>query len=403
MTIKKNTEQQKQPIIFFITQTRPGNGGVESITFVIESLKDFVPIIITNMELPINQRWRDSGAEVQYWPLFTIFSPMKFPILKLIYKLGLWFFNNFRSYREVRQLNCKVVHFNDIQGITIGGLGAKLAGASIIFNIRDTKIDKNLYNLKHINWIIASRLSDKIVVLSKEMRSVWSKTLRLKNKNKITYIYSTINTKLFQPVSADEKKAIRKKLGIPLNTIAIGYIASVTPKKNQLNLINNGARLLKQSLPEARLYLVGSFNSGNIYAQDCQKALCKEGVNNVVSLVGHSSSVQEWYQAMDVNIVVSVREGLARCMIESLACGIPVVSFPVCSAQEILLEYNCGMVVEMENYSQLIHGLVRILNDQDLYSMYRKNSFTIASKLFTLNNAFYYENIYKECLKSNIS
>ena len=58
------------PIIFVVMQTEnQANGGVESITLVIERLKRFRPIVITQLETPIVERWRRAGAEVHIWPL----------------------------------------------------------------------------------------------------------------------------------------------------------------------------------------------------------------------------------------------------------------------------------------------------------------------------------------------
>jgi len=47
-------------------------------------------------------------------------------------------------------------------------------------------------------------------------------------------------------------------------------------------------------------------------------------------------------------------------MIESLACGTPVVSFDVCSAREILVQYNCGRVVPQGDYAGLVRELATL-------------------------------------------
>lgn len=392
----KSYNKQQNRIIFFITQRGKGNGGVESITYVIEKMNIFLPTVITNMDLPVNERWRNAGAEVTYWSSFTINSPIKLPLLKHIYQLGLWLLNNIRAYRTIRQLDSKVVHFNDIVALMFSGLGAKLAGAKVVFNIRDTKVEG--YNLK---WKLHCFLSDKIIVLSKEMKKIVSFNLGINQKsNKVSYIYSIVDCERFFPPSNFQKNILKSQLNISQDKIAIGYIASINSKKNQLDLIYNYKKLIS-NLPNSKLYLIGSFEpSINSYAESCQTAVQELKLENYISFVGYTSSIPDWYKAMDITIIVSHREGLARCMIESLACGVPVISFSVCSAKEILSEYNCGKVVPQGDYEQLFQAVTETLKNTDLYYRFQKNGLAVVNELFNQTNTNYYEKIYQNLFNS---
>jgi glycosyltransferase involved in cell wall biosynthesis len=50
-------------------------------------------------------------------------------------------------------------------------------------------------------------------------------------------------------------------------------------------------------------------------------------------------------------------------MIESLACGTPVVSVEVCSAREILDTHDCGTVIPPGQYRALAAAIVSLLQD----------------------------------------
>lgn len=394
----KQNSEEKLPILFFISQTGKGNGGVESITLVLERLKKFIPTIITNLELPVNDRWQTSETSVKIWPLLSTFQGSKFSLLKPLYQLVSFLVCNFRAYTITQAKKYKIVHFNDIQALTQAGLGVKLAGAEIVFNIRDTKQSKEAYGLK---WQLYARLSDRIIVLSKEMQDFLCQALRIRRKDKVVHIYSTVDKGRFYPVFADDRALIRQRLGILKNTFAIGYIASVNSKKNQLELIQKMCVPLFESLPEARLYMVGQFQPDvDTYAQDCQKASKQLGIDDRVSFTGYTPSVSDWYRALDLVIIVSRREGLARCMIESLSCGTPVVSFDVCSAKEILVNHSCGRVVLPGNYSAMISEISELANNPALMSEYRQNGLKTATELFSENNVAYYEQVYAEMIKS---
>jgi glycosyltransferase involved in cell wall biosynthesis len=53
-------------------------------------------------------------------------------------------------------------------------------------------------------------------------------------------------------------------------------------------------------------------------------------------------------------------------MIESLACGTPVVSFDVASAKEIIEGYGCGRVVPQGAYEQLEEAIVELWQNDSL-------------------------------------
>jgi glycosyltransferase involved in cell wall biosynthesis len=93
-------------------------------------------------------------------------------------------------------------------------------------------------------------------------------------------------------------------------------------------------------------------------------------------------NIYEWYQALDLTIVASVREGLARSMIESLACGTPVVSFDVCSAREILEGYRCGFVVPKGEYSALLEQIRYLIEHPELRQAFGEAGARAAVELF---------------------
>lgn len=83
--------------------------------------------------------------------------------------------------------------------------------------------------------------------------------------------------------------------------------------------------------------------------------LTKErGLENVFHFHGFVEDMRVWCQALDLAILVSRREGLARAMIEPLAYGIPVVAFDITSTREILEQHACGIVVPRGDYAHLV-------------------------------------------------
>jgi glycosyltransferase involved in cell wall biosynthesis len=102
-----------------------------------------------------------------------------------------------------------------------------------------------------------------------------------------------------------------------------------------------------------------------------------------VEFVGYTPAVEEWYQACDIIVVPTRKEGLARCMIEGLACGTPVVSFDVSSAREILEQHVCGLVVRSGDYPALGGAIQLLATDAAAMERMRISAAATARKLFT--------------------
>jgi len=393
-------------VVFVVFQTgNRANGGVESITQVIERLKRVKPIVVTQLETPVNARWRAVGADVKLWSVPSA-APERFHcgqfVRKITYPVDL-VRTNYAMYRLVRSLNPKVVHCNDIRGLWHTGLGAQAAGATVVFNIRDVKQPDEQYDWK---WRVAW-LSNQLLVLSEEMRESLADRLPIKTRDDkgqscIDYIYSMVDLAQMRPVSQEERQALRTRLGIDQGKIALGYIAAVNAKKAQLRFIEQAGPLLKKTIPQATLYCIGDFDpKRDAYARSCQRAVQRLRLDEIVSFIGYTTEVADWYKALDIVIIASRREGLARCMIESLACGTPVVSFDVCSAREILERYNCGRVVPQGDYAEFVEQVADLAGSPAVRRVSGTNGSRTAGQLFDPARIVkQYERLYCELAKA---
>jgi glycosyltransferase involved in cell wall biosynthesis len=361
------------PVAFIVFQTgNLANGGVESITQVLERLQRVRPIVITQIETPVNQRWREAGCEVHVWPMsrHRTVSVTEY---------------NYRIYKLLRSSRCSVIHCNDILSVWHAAFGAQAAGAAVIFNTRDVKSPEDNYRW---HWRVASRLTRKHLVLSGEMREELARRLDISTPENgreqgIDFIYSIVDPARLSPISSLERESLRHRLGIGPSQFAIGCVAAVCPKKAQLDLLRQAAPRIKQTIPLAKLYFIGDFDpEKDAYARLCGEAVNGLGLEASVSFVGYTPEVADWYRALDVVVVASRNEGLARCMIESLACGTPVVSFDVCSAREILQDKHCGFVVPQRDYDALVERLVHLAENDRVRQELGHRSAQIARELF---------------------
>jgi glycosyltransferase involved in cell wall biosynthesis len=140
-----------------------------------------------------------------------------------------------------------------------------------------------------------------------------------------------VDEKLFHPVGCERRNELRSKLSKfgPEDKV-IAYIAKFRPSKNHVFL----AELLSH-LPEEYKLIVGgpvaesgpeAARSGGLVLE-LEEKITELGLSGRAHIVrGFIEHVSEYYQAADVYAFPSLQEGLGTPLLESIACGTPVVA-----------------------------------------------------------------------------
>lgn len=385
------------PILLFITQgNKSTDGGLRSISNVIR----YMPLdayIITNRETPLVENWRSHGAKVRIQEYDQYLSSSGVAKIANLVASNLW------AYRCVTSLKPLVVHTNDRAAFRSSVFGVWWAGFPVVNNIRDTAIDMS--GFRRVKWLAEFALSDLVLMLSEEMCRRWTRLLGIQSlpdmirshfQNKLSYIYSVVDLDRFRPV-AKEKKAIRSDLGLYASPL-LTYVGSFAPKKNQISVIREVLPQLVHRYPNLKIAFVGDFNpSENTHADSCHRAVERLALSDNVLFAGYRDDIERWYQAADMTLLASSKEGLARSMIESLACGTPMISFDVASAKEILEEHNCGVVVPYESYDQLVKAIMELWEEDSLREEMGIRGADTARALFDPEDiSCKYQTLYKE-------
>lgn len=156
----------------------------------------------------------------------------------------------------------------------------------------------------------------------------------------VVVIENGVDMTTFIPV---EKTEARKHLGIPGNSRMLLSVGELGIKKGH-DLLIETMNLMKERVPDVRLYVVGE-GAGR---HDLESQITKLGLKNSVFLAGSSlhRELRYWFSAADVSVLASAREGWPNVVMESLACGTPVVASAVGAVPEILSSPMLGRTVE---------------------------------------------------------
>lgn len=360
---------------------RNSNGGIHSLFELTKHLADWDVTLVTQRDAPLLQKWRTTSISTKVIPYvgYTRYWTSQIQFAKLF-----------------RRLPAKAVVCNDIVSMLCVAPIARLHSIPVVFFVRDIFEPNRRYGCK---WQLAAQLASTIVVLSEEMQMALNSRLRaFTRKIRIEPVYSNVDLQAMRPPTANDRRTTRRELGIEQDEFAIVYTAGFCDKKNQLELIKALPSLFNQ-MPSARVHFVGDFASDDPYCNKCASEAASLGILHRMVFHGYCSAVSRWYQAADCTLLASRREGLARAMIESLACGTPVVSFDVCSAEEILSKSGCGFVAAQGDYDELFGAVTRLNGNEHLRNNMGQSGRELSERLFDpiKNTARFSELIHELC------
>lgn len=365
------------------------NGGLESVTQILRRAGP--SCLVTQRESRFTEAWRALGCEVHVWPaeegapsagLARAASRARRTGVELAY--------NLRVARLVRARGARVVHCNDIAAFWHGALGARAAGARVLFNVRDIFPEGRPYGPR---WRLIHHIASEIVCLSDDMRDTvrarFPPLFAATGLARLTVIHSAVDLERMRPLPAGERAHLRAELGMHEGAFEVAYVGAVCDKKHQLGFLRGAAPALLARVPEARLTFVGDFHpERDAYAAECRDAAAQIEARDErrssprVRFAGFDAAVERWYQAADLVVLASRYEGLPRAMIESLSCGTPVAAFDVTSAREFLEGRGCGVVATRYDYDTLVDGIARLAGDEAGRSAMSRRAREVALECF---------------------
>jgi glycosyltransferase involved in cell wall biosynthesis len=174
---------------------------------------------------------------------------------------------------------------------------------------------------------------------------------------KVKAIGNGVDLERFRPMDRAEA---RRKLGMPEDAKIAVSVGSLIPRKGYQYLIPAFAKISSRH-PNLRLYIVGEGN----FRGELERIVRDAGMQDLIQIVGNRANEELalWYAAADVSCLVSSREGWPNVLLESMACGTPVVATRVWGVPEIIVSRELGIMVE-QNTEDIANGLDLALQTQ---------------------------------------
>jgi glycosyltransferase involved in cell wall biosynthesis len=224
-------------------------------------------------------------------------------------------------------------------------------------------------DLRRLNFFTdyAAANADKIIAISNSTKNDLLKIYPKIKEEKIKVIYHGYSKEIFnEEISLEKKKAVKLKYGINFPRYII-YVGAIQPRKNINTLIDAFESIRKDnSYKDLGLVIAGGL--GWLHGDIIKRI---EGTKNVI-VTGkfETEKLPALLASACVSVYPSLYEGFGIPIIESMACGTPVICADNSSLHEVAGE--ASLLFDSISSQKLADELFKVLEDEKLRNALRE-------------------------------
>ena len=188
-----------------------------------------------------------------------------------------------------------------------------------------------------------------------------------------------IDLERFQPCK-DEQEKIKQRLilGFDEKDFIITVVAELNKNKNQIALVQLVQRLQKE-IPYLKVLLIGKETESTV-----RDYVDSHNLNNIVVFLGYRNDVEKILSVSDIGFSSSLREGLPINIIESMACGLPVICSDNRGHRSLINHLETGFIFQHNDENKIGEFILLLYKNSSLRKEIGKRN-VVAAQQFSLN------------------
>lgn len=178
---------------------------------------------------------------------------------------------------------------------------------------------------------------------------------------KVVVIPNGIDTEQYHPVaSTEEKKLLREKCNLPLDTPLLIYHGRLEDYKNIQTLLRALKGIQQKSIP-FKLLLLGD----GPYRDTLIDLVEEYGLEKQVAFLGFKPNVEDYLRAADIYCLPSKIEGLSLALLEAMACGLTCIASAINGNRAAITDGNDGFLFDKNQHGALRNLILSQLSSLD--------------------------------------
>ncbi|MDB4777968.1 glycosyltransferase [bacterium] len=296
---------------------------------------------------------------------FACLKPEKFPKVRQsqedaeLFEVGMRSKLDWRAIRKIANVvtdgDFEIIHAHTPRSLLIGGMVAKRTNCPLIY---------------HVHSPVGRDSSRKFHNFVNTMMEKWS----LKHVQKMICVSNSLLGYMKEIGHPEEKLRVVQN-GVPIvedlpsrsapsSPWTIGTMALFRPRKGTEVLLDAMAELKLRGC-DIQLRAVGPFETPEYKTEILYRAQ-KLGLQDSITWTGFKKDINHQLEQMDLFVLPSLYgEGLPMVVLESMACGVPVVASRVEGIPEAIRDEVDGLIFEPGDASDLADKLQALIESKD--------------------------------------
>ncbi|WP_010094028.1 glycosyltransferase family 4 protein [Ornithinibacillus scapharcae] len=214
------------------------------------------------------------------------------------------------------------------------------------------------------NWIyyvaekVAASKTRKLIVINEEDFQSAQRFLPI---DKIHYIHGVgLDADRFNPRNYSDKNKyeLRKELGISNDTIVITHLAEFNENKRQIDIVLAAEELKKHT----HNFVVLLLGDGSL-AAEIKNEITNRKLEDYVFCLGYRGDIDQILSVTDIGLLVSLREGLPKSVMEMMAMEIPLIVTDIRGNRDLVIDEKNGYVIPIRNPKALMEACLRLIHN----------------------------------------
>ncbi len=170
---------------------------------------------------------------------------------------------------------------------------------------------------------------------------------------RIRYLPNGVDTQRFRPGEAAGKAALREALSLSAHKPIALYVGVMDQRKN-IEWLAQTWVANRAFGTGAQLLAVGPRSRDDVDGGLIERLHALSGAHpDFFQLRGFTNDIAELYQAVDVLVLPSSKEGLPNVILEAMACGLPCVATDASGSRELIVNGKTGFLYRRNDAESL--------------------------------------------------
>ena len=280
-----------------------------------------------------------------------------------------------RMAKAFRRIGIEIVHAHDVYSNIFAGMIGRLAGVRRVIVSRRWGVSQYGPGLSRLNRT-AYRFADQVLVNSQQIAASVSSDEGVA-PSRVTVVNNFADREAFLRVSDDVKAELRRQLGVPVDAMLIGMVASLKPVKNPEMLVSAFAQVAERD-PSVHLVFIGD----GVSRGDLERTVAERGMIDRVTITGTLPNAGRLHSCLDISVLCSRSEGFPNSVVEAMAAAVPVIATRVGAIPDAVSHMTTGLLVPSESPTELEEALRRLIGDPSLRTRLGRAGYEIALDRF---------------------